>query len=198
MTAKIALEEHFAIPDYNRHRPPFLGDELWRQVQRRIVDFTEIRLPEMDRHGIDYAVISLTSPGVQSETDPAVAAERARRANDVLADAVQAHPQRFGGFAAVPLQDVDAAVVEMTRSVTELGFHGVLVNSWTAEPGAASGISTSRGSTRSGRGWRSWGSPSTCTHASSRRTSARWSRGSRRWPGRCGSSRPTARPAPCG
>ena len=139
MTGKIALEEHFAIPDYNLHRVPFLGDELWQQVQHRIVDFTEIRLPEMDRHGIDYAVISLTSPGVQGETDPAVAVERARRANDVLAEAVQAHPQRFGGFAAVALQDVDAAVAETTRAVAELGFHGVLVNSWTNEPNGGVG-----------------------------------------------------------
>lgn len=135
MNGKIALEEHFAIPEYNQVRPPFLGVELWEQVRRRIVDFTEIRLPEMDRHGIDYAVISLTSPGVQGETDTGVAIERARRANDVLADAVAAHPQRFGGFAAVALQDVDAAVAELTRAVTELGFHGVLVNSWTSTPG---------------------------------------------------------------
>ena len=131
MNGKIALEEHFAIPEYNHTRPPFLGQALWEQVQRRIVDFTEIRLPEMDRHGIDYAVISLTSPGVQGETDPGGAVERARRANDVLAEAVAAHPDRFGGFAAVALQDVDAAVAEVTRAVTELGFHGVLVNSWT-------------------------------------------------------------------
>jgi 2,3-dihydroxybenzoate decarboxylase len=131
MNGKIALEEHFAIPEYNQARPPFLSRQLWEQVQRRIVDFPELRLPEMDRHGIDYAVISLTSPGVQGETDAGLAVERARRANDVLAEAVAAHPDRFGGFAAVALQDIDAAVAEVTRAVTELGFHGVLVNSWT-------------------------------------------------------------------
>jgi gamma-resorcylate decarboxylase len=131
LTGKIALEEHFALPEYNQARPAFIGQGLWEQVQRRIVDFTEIRLPEMDRHGIDYAVISLTSPGVQGETDTGVAVERARRANDVLAEAVAGHPDRFGGFAAVALQDVDAATAEVTRAVTELGFRGVLVNSWT-------------------------------------------------------------------
>jgi 2,3-dihydroxybenzoate decarboxylase len=133
MNGKIALEEHFALPEYNQYRPHFLGEGLWEQVQRRIVDFTELRLPEMDRHGIEYAVVSLTSPGVQGEIDPAVAIDRARRANDVLAEAVAAHPDRFGGFAAVALQDVDAAVDELTRAVTELGFHGVLVNSWTSQ-----------------------------------------------------------------
>jgi 2,3-dihydroxybenzoate decarboxylase len=131
MHDKIALEEHFAIPEYNRMRPAFLGEPLWREVQRRIVDFEELRLAEMDRHGIAYAVISLTSPGVQGESDPARAVDRARRANDVLADAIAAHPDRFGGFAAVPLQDVEAAVDEVDRSISELGFHGVLINSWT-------------------------------------------------------------------
>ncbi|RNL87547.1 amidohydrolase family protein [Halostreptopolyspora alba] len=134
MPAKIALEEHFAIPEYNRVRPAFLGEPLWHEVQRRITDFTEFRLPEMDRYGISYAVVSLTSPGVQGETDAGRAVARAQRANDALAEAVAEHPDRFGGLAAVALQDVGAAVAELTRAVVNLGFHGVLVNSWTDSP----------------------------------------------------------------
>ncbi|CDP86692.1 MULTISPECIES: amidohydrolase family protein [Mycolicibacterium] len=134
MEDKIALEEHFAITEYNRVRPPFLGEPLWREVQRRIVDFEGERLAEMDRHGIAYSVISLTSPGVQGETDPRQAVERARIANDALAQAISAHPDRLGGFAAVALQDVDTAVAELDRAVRELGFHGVLINSWTNLP----------------------------------------------------------------
>ena len=134
MNGKIALEEHFAIPEYNEVRPHFLSTGVWHDVQRRIVDFTDLRLTGMDECGIEYAVISLTSPGVQGEQDVAQAVERARRSNDVLADAVSQRPDRFGGFAAVALQDVDAAVGELRRAVRELGFHGVLVNSWTDLP----------------------------------------------------------------
>jgi predicted TIM-barrel fold metal-dependent hydrolase len=139
MNGKIALEEHFAIPEYNQVRPHFLSIPVWHDVQRRIVDFTDLRLPEMDRWGIEYAVISLTSPGVQGERDPAIAVERARRSNDVLADVLAQRPDRFGGFAAVALQDVDAAITELRRAVRELGFHGVLVNSWTELPGGRVG-----------------------------------------------------------
>lgn len=56
---------------------------------------------------------------------------RSRRANDTLAEAVSTKPDRFGGFAAVPLQDVDAAVSELDRCIDQLGFKGVLINSWT-------------------------------------------------------------------
>jgi 2,3-dihydroxybenzoate decarboxylase len=133
MHGKIALEEHFATPEYNTRRPPFIAEPVWRDVTRRLVDFEE-RLDAMDQSGIQYTIVSLTSPGVQGETDPVVAAERARRANDTLAEVVSAHPDRFGAFAAVALQDVDAAVNELGRAVNELDFHGVLINSWTDLP----------------------------------------------------------------
>ena len=139
MNDKIALEEHFAIPEYNEVRPFFLSQDVWGDIQRRIVDFTELRLQGMDECGIEYSVVSLTSPGVQGERDPAQAVERARRSNDVLAKAVTDRPDRFGGFAAVALQDVDAAVEELHRAVRELGFHGVLVNSWTDLPDGSVG-----------------------------------------------------------
>ena len=139
MNGKIALEEHFAIPEYNEVRPHFLSTASWRDVQRRIVEFSDLRLSGMDECGIEYAVVSLTSPGVQGEQDAAQAVERARRSNDVLAEAVAQRPDRFGGFAAVALQDVDAAVEELQRAVRDLGFHGVLVNSWTDLPGGGVG-----------------------------------------------------------
>ena len=33
--------------------------------QRKLADFTEYRLPDMDRNGVDMQVLSLTSPGIQ-------------------------------------------------------------------------------------------------------------------------------------
>ena len=130
---KIALEEHFAIDEYNGlPGPAFLAADVLDDVRRRIVDFDRIRLPEMDRNGIDYAIISLTSPGIQGETDADIAVDRARAANDALATSISAHPDRLGGFAAIPLQNVEAAVTELDRCVTELGFHGALINSYTS------------------------------------------------------------------
>jgi gamma-resorcylate decarboxylase len=38
------------------------------------------------------------------------------------------HPKRFSGFAALPMQDPDAAARELERCVKQLGFQGFLVN----------------------------------------------------------------------
>jgi amidohydrolase family protein len=111
----------FRHTEYNQERLPFLEPTWWHDVHRRLVDFEELRLPTMDEHGIGYAVVSLTTPGVQGETDAALAVERARLANDALAEAVAAWPDRFGGFAAVALQDVGAAVVVAELALGEAG-----------------------------------------------------------------------------
>jgi predicted TIM-barrel fold metal-dependent hydrolase len=133
MDNKVALEEHFAIPGYDG-RPHFLSLEVWRDVERRLLDFTKLRLGQMDETGIGHTIISLTSPGVQGDRDAKAAVAGARTSNDILADAIAAHPDRFGGFAAVALQDVDEAIAELHRAVLELKFHGVLINSFSDMP----------------------------------------------------------------
>jgi len=51
-----------------------------------------------------------------------------RRLNDYLAEQIAKYPKRLKGFAALPLQDPQAAAQELTRCVKELGFCGTLVN----------------------------------------------------------------------
>ncbi|MDX3638478.1 amidohydrolase family protein [Streptomyces sp. MB09-02B] len=41
---------------------------------------------------------------------------------------IAAHPTRFAGFAALPLQDPEAAVAELRRAVEEWGLKGALHN----------------------------------------------------------------------
>jgi 2,3-dihydroxybenzoate decarboxylase len=77
------------------------------------------------------AVLSLNSPGIQAEPDARVAVSAAARVNDHLAGVIAAHPSRFSGFAALPLQDGDAAARELHRAVTQLGLRGALVNAHT-------------------------------------------------------------------
>jgi 2,3-dihydroxybenzoate decarboxylase len=43
---------------------------------------------------------------------------------------VHAHPDRFGGFAALPMQDPGDAAAELTRAIEQLGFKGALVNGY--------------------------------------------------------------------
>jgi 2,3-dihydroxybenzoate decarboxylase len=85
----------------------------------------------MDEFGIDMEVLSLTAPGIQAETDTALAAKRAAQANDFLAEIIGKHPTRFSGFAALALQDPDGAAAELERAVTQLGLRGALINGHT-------------------------------------------------------------------
>jgi len=97
-------------------------------LERRLVDLDGERLEEMDRNGIAFAILSLNAPGVQSMYDARKAVGYATRANDTLAAAVSRHPARYAGFAAVAMQDPDAACKELTRAIKELKFKGVMLS----------------------------------------------------------------------
>jgi 2,3-dihydroxybenzoate decarboxylase len=129
----VALEEAFWVDglhtpgSFVAQRPPLKPEALQRYAGR-LVDFTEHRLPDMDRCGIDVQVLSLTAPGIQIQTDTTAAVEDARTANVFLAQTIGQHPGRFAGLAALPLQDPEQAAEELRRAVGELGLSGALVN----------------------------------------------------------------------
>ncbi len=130
----IALEEHFVTPDlagYGASTATIAQPGVWAEASRRLLDLTAERIAEMDASGIDVAVLSLNSPGIQAETDPAAAAKAAAAVNDFLAGVISEHPARFRGFAALPLQDPAAAEAELERAVSQLGLCGALVNAHT-------------------------------------------------------------------
>lgn len=133
MQDKITLEEHFLLPGSyaTTFHPPGISADVWKRIEARLLDVERERLPLMDRHGIAMQIVSLTANGIQAETDARVAVAHAREANDWLAEKfIARHPRRFGGFAAVALQDPQAAAAEAERAVEELGFLGVLVNGY--------------------------------------------------------------------
>ncbi len=126
MRGKIALEEHIGVEGLEVAPPLPEGD-----LKNRMFETDALRLREMDEHGIELAVLSLTSPGIQGEPDRGRAVELAQNANDRLAELVRRHPDRYAGFAALPLQDPESAAEELTRCVTQLGFRGAMVNGYT-------------------------------------------------------------------
>ncbi len=132
MDGKIAFEEHMAIPDTLDDSRTFAGASgKWDDFARQILDIEDERLARMDSNGIEFAILSLNAPGIQAILDTDRAIEVARSANDHLAEAVGKHPDRFAGFAALPMQDPDAASEELIRSIQDLGFKGALVNGFT-------------------------------------------------------------------
>ena len=129
---KIALEEHFTTPELAKYvARPTQSDTIFADIEKRLADFDQLRLETMDKAGIDVAVLSVTTPGVQSEPDAKLAVGLARSANDLLAREVQKRPRRYAGFAHVAMQDVGAAADELQRAIKDLGFKGALINGQT-------------------------------------------------------------------
>lgn len=141
MQGKIALEEHFAYgePDQDTARR-LEAAASWAETARRLPDIHDMRLKDMDAHGIEYAILSLNAPAVQAVLDTDQAIEDARIANDYLAEEIAKRPDRFGGFAALPMQDPEAAARELTRCVQDLGFKGTLINGFTQKDVSDSAI----------------------------------------------------------
>jgi 2,3-dihydroxybenzoate decarboxylase len=131
---KIALEEHFMCPGFEDYWLGTIADvdpKIVGILTQRLNDFDELRLSTMDKAGVGRAILSLAGPGVQAETDTAVAVRKAREANDYLAAAVARHPTRYAGFAHLAMQDATAAADELTRCVEQLGFCGAMINGHT-------------------------------------------------------------------
>lgn len=86
----------------------------------------ESTLSFMDDAGIDVAITSISTPGVHMGDD-AAARDLARRVNELSAGLIQERPDRFGGFAALPLPDVDGALRELEYSLDVLKLDGVVL-----------------------------------------------------------------------
>lgn len=95
-------------------------------VGQALMDADEGRLAFMNKNKIDMQVLSYTSP--VSDNVPASEAVRiCKRANDILAEKVRAHPDRFAAFATLPMAEPEAAADELERCVKELNFCGALL-----------------------------------------------------------------------
>ena len=85
MMKKIALEEHFLSPGFEEYWKTTTGEitpDIFRRAVARLSEFSDLRLAQMDRDGIERAVLSIAGPGVQAEreTNFGPFASRVRRA----------------------------------------------------------------------------------------------------------------------
>ena len=128
LTRKIALEEHFALPE-TADATYAIGGKPWTpEFRLQIQDMGSGRIAEMDRGGVELCILSFVAPGIQGIPGISQSIAMSRRANDYLAEHIAKYPKRLKGFAALPLQDPQAAAQELTRCVKELGFCGALVH----------------------------------------------------------------------
>jgi aminocarboxymuconate-semialdehyde decarboxylase len=116
-----------------------IGDYYLRNVRYRGSVFMEpnLRLEAMDAAGIDFQLLS-PNPLTYFHYIPAKeATDFCRAHNDAMAQLVAYAPDRFAGLAALPIQDVDASIKELERSVEDLGLRGAMIG--TEFPGGLDG-----------------------------------------------------------
>jgi len=105
--------EFFRVGDYTMKPIPYRGS-IFMDVERRLV--------EMDRVGIDRQMLSPNPLTFLGGVESAPAVDFARATNDAMASVIAKHPERLNGAAQLPMQDPDAAIVELERAIGELGL----------------------------------------------------------------------------
>jgi len=86
----------------------------------------DARLALLEKFDGLQQVLSLANPPLELIAPPDKTPELARMANDALAELCRSHADRFPAFiAALPMNNIDAALAEIDRAVNDLGARGV-------------------------------------------------------------------------
>jgi uncharacterized protein len=110
-----------------------VSDASSRYHQRRVKALpmlldVEMRLRLMDQFEGYKQLLTAAGPGIENFCDPATSPEVARIANDGMAELCAKYPDRFVGFAAsLPMNNMDAVIQEVDRSMKQLGAKGVQI-----------------------------------------------------------------------
>ena len=98
------------------------------RVAPRAVWTPEQRLNDMNSLGVDVHVVSTGAAFYFYDKDPQVIAAMHRECNEEVHQMTVDHPDRFKGFAQIPMQDVNAAIKELDHVMNNLGFVGAMIN----------------------------------------------------------------------
>ena len=79
----------------------------------------------MDKIGIDLQLLSPNPLTMFHRIEGDIANEFCKIHNDAMVESIQEYPDRLLGSATLPMQDVDAACIELERSINELGLSAV-------------------------------------------------------------------------
>jgi len=104
------------------------GDKLFREVEDNCFD-AALRMKDMDDTNVNVQVLSTIPVLFNYWAKPKDGLETSRFLNDHIAGTVAKNTNRFIGIGTVPLQDIDLAILEMERCITELKMPGLEIGS---------------------------------------------------------------------
>jgi len=126
----IDVFNHFMPKQYLDRLGRLIPDHVATTMFPRLKTLVDVdaRLRLLDAFDGLQQVLSLANPPLELVGGPNVTPDLARLANDSLAEVCQRHSDRFPAFiAALPMNNLDAAIREIDRVVIDLGARGVQV-----------------------------------------------------------------------
>jgi aminocarboxymuconate-semialdehyde decarboxylase len=127
-TKKFGYGEFIHMEHRNCKACMMKGDKLFREVEENCFD-ESIRLKEMKDTSVDMQVLSTIPVLFNYWAGAKDGLETSRFFNDHIAEVVSKDSKHFTGIGTVPLQDIDMAIKEMERCVTELKMPGLEIGS---------------------------------------------------------------------
>lgn len=126
---KIDIFPHIIPPKYkeaySKVAPPGF---LKRMEAIPVLYDLQHRLRIMEKYQGLVQVLTMASPPLEHILKPKQVVDLARMANDEMAELVTKYPDKFvAAIACLPMNDLDAALIELDRAIKDLKFRGVQI-----------------------------------------------------------------------
>ena len=139
------MSEPKAAPRVDAHHHPVLPQHL-SHMGRNSANPAALRnwsvgksLEDMEKAEIGTAILSLPYPPETWDTEAGQAARLAREGNEFMAQLARDHRGKFGVFATLPINHVEASLAETSHAFDRLGVTGIglmtnIGNRWLGDP----------------------------------------------------------------
>jgi 6-methylsalicylate decarboxylase len=136
---RVDVHHHFYPPQYLEAMRKTAGHDRGGVNFPGVATWTPAKtLEEMDKHGVQTAILSLSPPGARM-LDKEGNRNLARTCNEFAIQVGRDHPGRFGLFAPVPMPDVEGTLKEIEYALDTLKADGIQFmtsygNKWIGDP----------------------------------------------------------------